>query len=485
MTWFQFFTHACLLFITVALLDCSTLVAALPHDSPVTVTVTVTGFTSCPTQQSSSFAPSLSNLTSTLDSTIETYNSTSYLISLQNSSATSTYQIKDNNSIGDVAIAIDIPVVLPTDLSTANVDGVAFALPAVLKQLDVPSENINSTIEQTSTAFSDAVLLVFNQSDSVGSDNTLQPVGQVDTTIEKRGCCFKGNGIKDAVNVVKKIIPGSAPIIDKLAKATTGQLCSIFAYNTVAGYLATAASVRERNPSPGLGITRHQMFFLHPIYGDFPLQQNLRVHYNLRKFLNLGEYHAITFNRDIYVPDDYQLSAPPSFPTFAYTSFIQTLVHETKHTQQYQANGWSLPRFGFQYMSQYCAAGYSYSKIAYEKDAYAIEHTADFLVDSAAGSAYFRFWRQQDLYSTLGYPTATKHTLSPGYTQGRYELPFQRGLLQCRFYTGGGRACRAFTSAEIRTRTEPARSCPGLTGRCEPAATRWGELDRRGFGVVG
>ena len=95
----------------------------------------------------------------------------------------------------------------------------------------------------------------------------------------------------------------------------------------------------------------------------------------------------------------------------------------------------------------------------------------DLLLDPY-GYMFFRYWHFRKLSSVLGYPVATTYRRQPGVSEGgRWELPFQYGILLTTFNSDG--ACWSYlTPAESETR-ENANNCGSFSGRCEPDTTTY------------
>ena len=113
---------------------------------------------------------------------------------------------------------------------------------------------------------------------------------------------------------------------------------------------------------------------------------------------------------------------------------------------------WSLWDFGYEYLYQFCRAGFSYSRIAYEVEARnAAGRIANLLTN---GRSFFLYWRARALYGKLGYPVEVNYR---DVSRDVRELRFQKGKVQinhtknpdCHRYKAGPAAwskweCRAF-----------------------------------------
>ena len=134
----------------------------------------------------------------------------------------------------------------------------------------------------------------------------------------------------------------------------------------------------------------------------------------------------------------------PLFPLHAQEGFELIPSTHSKH--------WSLWDFGYEYLYQYCRAGFKYTGIAYEVEARnAAIRIQNLLVN---GRGFFLYWRARALYAKLGYPVDVNyHDVS----HDRRELAFQKGKVQikhtqnppCHRYKAGTAAwskwdCHAF-----------------------------------------
>ena len=83
-----------------------------------------------------------------------------------------------------------------------------------------------------------------------------------------------------------------------------------------------------------------------------------------------------------------------------------TIAHEVTHIRQYLDRFNSPIIFGWEYMFQYCKAGYSYSGNSFERAANDTRAMLDPLVKGNGALNVYARWLQHR--NTLGYPTSPK-----------------------------------------------------------------------------
>lgn len=378
----------------------------------------------------------------------------------------------------------NIPVFFPTGATSngsepisagnATSQSIDFAMPRILEQLEVSSEELAPLVGEASPVLTEALMHLFGQSDLPEQNDTSQ-VSQ--GTATKRGwSCCKGISIKKVFDTVGDVLTA---IPDAVVKVSADAACKSSTTILLPGYLATLAQVKGQNPGPGLSVTESHMYFLFQLYGYFPLTAGLRLHFNTRKFLGfIGEYDAITFGRDIFIVDDYSLNPKPGPADTHFQNSMSTIIHEIRHCQQYRSMGWVIPAFGAKYLYQYCQAGFKYKTLKFEAEAYSQENVMNDLLFNRYGYMFFRYWRFRKLSSKLGYPVATTYRPQPGPEEaGLYEVPFQYGILLTTFYDDG--ACWSYlTTAEAAAR-EKAINCRNFSGRCEPDTTTYEQALKR------
>lgn len=356
----------------------------------------------------------------------------------------------------------------PISAGNATSDAIDFAMPRILEQLEVAPEDITPVVEEASPILTEALMHLLGQSDMPDRDEN-NTVSNGTLTKRKWSCC-KGISIKKVVDTVKDVVN---VLPEAVKEGTADTACKVTAATTLGGYLAVYSQVKAQNPGPGISVTDSHMYFLFQLYGYFPLTAGLRLHFNTRKFLGfIGAYDAITFGRDMYIVDDYRLSPKPGPEDINFQTTMSTIIHEIRHCQQYRSLGWFIPAFGSKYLYQYCRAGFNYRALKFEAEAYAQDKMMDDLLRDPHGYMFFRYWHFRKLSSVLGYPVATTYRRQPGVSEGgRWELPFQYGILLTTFYNNG--ACWSYlTTAEVEAR-EKANNCRNFSGRCEPDTTTY------------
>ena len=123
-------------------------------------------------------------------------------------------------------------------------------------------------------------------------------------------------------------------------------------------------------------------------------------------------------------------------------------------------------------MFQYCKSGSRYRTLQLEVEAYAQDKIMNDLLFDKHGYMFFRYWRFRKLYPLLGYPVATTFRRQPGTSDGgRYELPFQYGILLTTFYSDG--ACWSYLTTSEAEARDKANNCRNFSGRCVPDMTTY------------
>jgi hypothetical protein len=149
-----------------------------------------------------------------------------------------------------------------------------------------------------------------------------------------------------------------------------------------------------------------------------------------------GSAAATTMGSEIYVKAPAaRLDSNPTWTMSLSNGFVsqtQILLHELGHTRQYHDRNWNIGVFGYDYMFQYCKAGFSYSKNSMEVAADTYRYKADALYPDKVIS-HFKKWRKDNLALVAGYSLSQKEyasTLTGG--QGIESLDLTPGTGQTR-----------------------------------------------------
>ena len=144
-------------------------------------------------------------------------------------------------------------------------------------------------------------------------------------------------------------------------------ICGLFATSFHGWFLLAAADFRAINHDPRT-LTEDQNFFIYPVHGDIATSGPVSVYWQATRaaFFNLFGAAGTTFNRDVYVLDEF-LSVG-SYTDFdkQFVSGIITLTHEITHVLQYRQDGYDLPDYAYDYLFQYCKARFSYTGNAWK-----------------------------------------------------------------------------------------------------------------------
>ncbi|KAJ6440218.1 O-methyltransferase [Purpureocillium lavendulum] len=400
-------------------------------------------------------------------------NSIPYVMNVESTPYRDTYVIQDSEVFGEKSLVI--PFYHPDnatmskkayleDLVDDFADSIGRALPTYLTQYGVPEHEAHAIVNDTLPALASAVLLVFNP-----ENQTTLPPGKddksayYDVSQEPHQLARRKWNVPPLNQIVthgakelgRQVEAGYNKVKEKISEVGRNDaVCSYFAYSALPGYLLESNAVASRKPGPGVPLTHDQMFFLYPVYGSYPQDENLRAHYGISK-APVESYRAITFNRDMYLIDSTSIFGRPWASADDFQSVTRTLVHEVRHTQQYRALGFSKSAFGMKYLYQYCKAGWSYSQIDYEREARLYEGLADQLLMRELGYSFFEYWKERHLYYTLGYPIdrAIVATTGPSSKVGHYELRFQNGgVLQGINYADCSRCFRVLSPTALAYR---------------------------------
>jgi hypothetical protein len=187
--------------------------------------------------------------------------------------------------------------------------------------------------------------------------------------------------------------------------------CGAFATGALPGYLAAYAWFHAGNSGYDQ-LSTHQKFFQRSqISADILNKVNVKYSANFPP--GFGSAAATTMGTEIYVRapktnvDTNGLNALSV--SSAFKSQTRLLIHELTHSEQYAARGWSVAVFGWDYLDQYCKAGFSYSGNSMEVAANARQPKADALFTDPV-VAHFKEWRRQNLALTVGFSKSATET---------------------------------------------------------------------------
>ncbi|KAK5947719.1 hypothetical protein OHC33_011265 [Knufia fluminis] len=265
------------------------------------------------------------------------------------------FEVHDNTSAGYL---LTIPLPPPFELNDSfqlnvqSVKAIKQNLATVLPQLNVSEDIVSIKVEEGAPLINSTIIELFTQ-DNTNRSMALRP-RQND------------NGIND--------------FFEGLGGAASDIGCAAFAGGGVPGFLAAAAIFEGQN-SRSQGITTDQDYFVHALYGDTASSASIRVFYNARYAPGFdNNIHAVTFSRRIYT------RFPPAvFGDSRFETMTSLLTHEIQHVKQYASFNHDLNSFGYQYLFQYCKAGFNYNdpRFTLEEDARRQEwfsHPADIIL---------------------------------------------------------------------------------------------------------
>lgn len=328
-------------------------------------------------------------------------------------------------NVGDVPnLRKAVNVALPAS-GSSSLDAIYAALPAVLKDVGVPSQDIAAKVLRAAPLFDSALQALL-----AGQDlQNFSPSG-----LSKRGIF--------------------GDIWDFIVGVGEGIGCSTFATGALPGYLASAGLFAAGN-SAGSLTTTDQNYFISALLGDL-YKDNLRVIYRAWRPPGFGSADGTTYNKNMYIQHPQRDFSPIS----GFKTTMHLVLHEAVHVKQYKNLGYSLTIFGLKYLYDYCANGFSYNKIPFEVEAYAKYDDVNNLLIDYTGQTFFKIWKKQYLLGALGYPNAQTYTTwqtSPKYI---YQLSFEKGYLQL---TDG--SCYRILSSSDLSKKSAASSC-STTNKC-------------------
>ncbi|RPA82660.1 hypothetical protein BJ508DRAFT_87398 [Ascobolus immersus RN42] len=232
----------------------------------------------------------------------------------------------------------------------------------------------------------------------------------------------------------------------KIKGAFSDAACTITAGASLPGFLFSAGMF-DANNNHGLLLSKDQKYFVAALHGNL-YRESIVVYYQATRAPGFAA-RASTFGKDIYTVD----LPITSYVTPGFTRTMHLLLHETTHSLQYRDRGWSLSRFGWDYLFHYCKAGMSYSKNPMEVEAYnRQEYTNNLLLDSTGwGQKFFQFWIRESLDAKIGYPVERSFKDVATTPDRISELRFENGAMQIT-YKNGGYCYRTLTLDEVNAR---------------------------------
>ncbi|KAI9720784.1 MAG: hypothetical protein M1812_002623 [Candelaria pacifica] len=150
--------------------------------------------------------------------------------------------------------AVNYTGIQPVNATAKSID---YALPEMLAQLEVPSDKVAAIVEGVSPVYNEALMYLLSGS-NIPQENPEND--GIETRLLHYRNIFEGILIKK-VDKVPKVVTKAYP-------------------DAHSRYLATYDQVKGRNPGHGSFMTCHLMYFLCPIYGNFPVTAKLVLHFS-------------------------------------------------------------------------------------------------------------------------------------------------------------------------------------------------------------
>lgn len=284
--------------------------------------------------------------------------------------------------------------------------------PAFLDQLSVPTL---ANFSATSTAKPDFATLSRTQLKSTGILKKILTAKKLPATDEDKLADLIQKGVIGALSgeePARATTPGRRMLgfWDDLVDFFEDVGCGAFATGAVAGYLAAYAYFHACNSGTYYKLSSHQKFFHRAVF-EPNIIDKVNVKYSACFPPGFGSAAATTMGTEIYVraaDNRYDLNSEFALTVSSgFTSQARLLLHEMGHSLQYANRGWKIGTFGWDYMFEYCKAGFSYSKNSMEKSAETYRAKADSLL-AAPVTAHFKKWRQDALANVVGYSKSAK-----------------------------------------------------------------------------
>lgn len=242
--------------------------------------------------------------------------------------------------------------------------------------------------------------------------------------------------------------------------------CWAFATGALPGFLVAAAWFAGANTgTPYTATSDDESFFLKAIYGTPPSH---KVYYSATFPPGFGSAAATTIGHHVYFKDGAAHNDNPAAGKWslnaAFADRTHILAHESRHIQQFESDG-SLLAFGYNYLYEYCQAGFSYSKNSYEKEAYQV---GDSVLPLMSPPIFYKIWKGVALQPKIGWPTSTTSTngiiyFTNGFLQiNPSDFPNNVSTKRYRFATKGTDAYKRFVGAQCNPNRKP------LNGNSKP-----------------
>jgi hypothetical protein len=197
---------------------------------------------------------------------------------------------------------------------------------------------------------------------------------------------------------------------DWVEEAAEDAACSVFATGALAGYLVAYAAFHSGCNSATVKLSNEQRYFQRAVFSG-PLLDTVNVKYSACFPIGFGSAAATTMGKEIYVRAGKANTDANAITTMSvsgsFKSQTELLLHELGHSLQYSNRGWSIASFGWDYMFQYCKAGFSYSGNSMEKSAEAFRLQAS-PIFSGQPIAHFKKFRKDA--SSVGWSKDKKET---------------------------------------------------------------------------
>lgn len=291
----------------------------------------------------------------------------------------------------------------------------------------------------------------------------------IDKVVDKAG-----KAGQDAIDAVRKSLVGAAKTIGvtvedvgdafadgvmELSEPLRSAGRDLVADISVPFYDASVNAFDALNPkSKGEMATQDQKYSITPLLGNI-YDDEIRIFYNAN-FAPGFNANGVTMGGNIYV---HTLNAPKGDPRFK--DVLKLIIHEMVHCTQYRSFGWDTTKFGRCYLYGYCIAGFSYANNKFEVEARRFDGPLDRLLDDT-GMRFFNIWRNRNLQTTLGYPSATYVSLVED--SAITELQFQNAMMLV-----DSKGCfKILTQAESQARAAAKCAIQGV--RCDGShVPRW------------